>query len=156
GAGMRVVLALLLGVACAAGLSAEEKEPAKRHGIAADLKTYPQDTPKEALASLLKAIEDKRIDYLMAQLADPELVDRRRKETGGKFPDLVADATDKLVHDPGTAKRLQRYLKEGSWDIGDTQAVVTLKDDKERGVHLVKRDGRWFWENRSRLESDKK
>jgi hypothetical protein len=155
---MRVVLALLLGVGCAAGVSAQEKErePAKRHGIATDLKTYPQDTPKEALASLLKAIEDKRIDYLMAQLADPEFVDRRLKETGGKFQDLVADATDKLVRDPGTAKRLQRYFKEGSWDIGDTQAVVTLKDDKERGVHLVKRDGRWFWENRSRLESDKK
>src|SRR5438552_17204398 len=54
-------------------------EPAARYGIAPDLKTFPQATAKEALASVLKAVEAKRFDYLVAQLADPEFVDDRVK-----------------------------------------------------------------------------
>src|SRR5438876_7020446 len=58
-----------------------------RHGVAPELKSFPQATPKEALASVLKAVEMKRFDYLLAQLAEPDWVDGRSDAEG--FPELV-------------------------------------------------------------------
>jgi hypothetical protein len=156
---MRVMLAVLVGVACGAPAFARDtKEPAaaRRYGVEADLKTYPQNTPKETLASVLKAIESKRADYLTAQLADPEWVDRRVKDTGGKFDDLVKEAAGRLIDDPGPARLLQRFLQEGEWDVKDDRASVHLKENKERWGYFRKDGGRWFLENRYKPDmSDK-
>jgi hypothetical protein len=150
---MRFTFAPLLALACAAAALAEADKPvaAARFGVEPDLKTYPQSTPKEALASVLKAIEDKRIDYLLAQLADPDWVDGRLKKTDGDFKTLVKETTAKLLDDPGQAKKLQRFLKEGDWSEGDAAAQVRLKDEKERGVFLRKVGDRWFLENDAKL-----
>ena len=155
---MRFVVAVLVGVGWLAGAAAGEKatEPAKRDGIEADLKTYPQGTPQETLASVLKAIDDKRIDYLAAQLTDPKFVDQRVKETGGSFDDLVREGRAKLLDDPGPAKLLRRFLKEGDWQLGDDTASVRLKDVKDRGAYFRRENGRWFLENRFQPETDKK
>ena len=67
---MRVLIGLLVGVAVTA-TPVQGREPAAHFRVAPDLKTYPQGTAKEALASVLEAIKKKRIDYLLAQLADP-------------------------------------------------------------------------------------
>ncbi len=154
---MRTVLAVLVGVACAAGaLARAEKgpEPGARYGIPADLKTYPQATPQEALGSVLKAVENKRINYLVAQLADPDFVDRRVKDTGGHFDDLVKDATGKLVEDPGEAKLLRRFLAEGTWDVKEDTASARLKDVAERRAYFRKKGDRWFLENRYQPERE--
>jgi hypothetical protein len=127
-----------------------------RHGIAPDLKTYPQSTPKETLASVLKAIEDKHIDYLLAQLADPQFVDQRVNEYGGKFTDLVAETRRKLVDDPGPAKLFARFLKEGEWQVGPADATVALKDVPDRVVSFHKLDGRWFLRNEYKPGAAKK
>ena len=155
---MRFVVAVLVGLGLLAGAAAGEKvaEPAKRYGIDADLKTYPQGTPQETLASVLKAIDDKRIDYLVAQLADPKFVDQRVKETGGHFDELVQGARAKLLDDPGPAKLLRRLLKDGDWQVGDDTASVRLKDVKDRGAYFRRENGRWFLENRFQPEADKK
>ena len=85
-----------------------------RYGIAPDLKTYPQATAKETLASVIKAVEDKRVDYVVAQLADPAFVDDRVKRLyGGRFEQQVEDTRARL--DPLTIKQLQRFLKDGDW-----------------------------------------
>ena len=69
-----------------AGRRAEEAERRRATASPLDLKTYPQATAKEALASVLKAVEAKRIDYLVAQLADPAYIDDRvQRLYGGKF-----------------------------------------------------------------------
>jgi hypothetical protein len=153
---MRLLYAVLVGVACGTAVAAPETTPEKRYGIEADLKTYPQDTPKDTLASVLKAIEGKRIDYLVAQLADPEWVDRRVKDTGGKFDELVREAMARLVEDPGQARQLQRLLKEGEWDLKDDRASVILKDSKERSGYFRKEGGRWFLENRYKPDMSEK
>jgi hypothetical protein len=155
---MRFVVAVLVGLGWLAGAAAGEKvaEPAKRYGIAADLKSYPQGTPQETLASALKAIENKRIDYLAAQLADPKFVDQRVKETGGQFDELVRGARAKLVDDPAPAKLFERFLKEGEWQVGDATASVRLKDVKDRCAYFHLENGRWFLENRFQPETDKK
>jgi hypothetical protein len=118
-------------------------EPAKRYGIAADLKTYPQGTAKEALASVLKAIDAKRLDYLVAHLADPTFIDDRVKRLyGGKFPEQVHDTAGRL--DPLTLKQLRRFQKDGAWTVEKGEATVRLKGVEDRCVRLQRQSGRWF------------
>jgi hypothetical protein len=136
---MRQLLGGLVVLALVGSLGAEEP---KRFGIAADMKTYPQDTPKESLASILKAIDMKRVDYILAQLADPQFVDERVKIVG--YDELVAEATAKLIGDPGTAKLFQRFLKEGDWTIDETTASVRHKESGERFATFTKSGERWF------------
>jgi hypothetical protein len=154
---MRLVLTVLAGVACAAAVVAagDAREP-KRYEIDADLKAYPQATPKEALASVVKAVEDRRLDYLVAQLSDPDFVDRRVKDTGGDFAGLVREATARLADDPGPLKQLRRQLEDGAWDVKDDWASVHLKDAGPRWCYFRKADGRWFLENRYKPEPDEK
>ncbi len=95
---MRKYIGVLLGlfVLLDGGAYGQEKS-ATRYSIASDLKTYPQGTAKETLASVLKAIESKRVDYLTAQLADPAFVDDRVKRLyGGRFEEQVEDTRGRL------------------------------------------------------------
>jgi hypothetical protein len=118
-----------------------------RYGIALDVKSYPQSTAKEALTSVIKAIDDKKIAYLVAQLADPAFVDDRVKRLyGGKFEEQVQDTQGRL--DPSTVKQLKRFLKEGKWTITSTSAVVQIDEIKDRCVRLVRKDSRWYMEHR--------
>jgi hypothetical protein len=133
-----------------------EPEAAPRQGIDPDLKTYPQATPKETLASVVKAIEGKRVDYLLAHLADPEWVDQRLKDTGGKLNELRQETTARLVDDPGAARQLQRLLKEGEWETDTSTASAHLKEGADRWVFLRKSNGRWFLENRWKPDLDRK
>jgi hypothetical protein len=116
--------------------------PARRFGVEADLKTFPQGTPQESLASVLKAIEQKRADYVIAQLADPEFVDRRVKETS--YEDVLAEAAAKLVDSPAAAKQLRAFLKDGKWEVEGSTASVSLKEVGDLSAFFCKADGRWF------------
>jgi hypothetical protein len=127
-----------------------ENAPAKRYDIAPDLKAYAQTSAKETLASVLKAIEAKRIDYILAQLADPEWVDRRVQMNGGSFATLVEESTGKLVGDPVAAKRLRKYLSDGQWETVGASASAHLKDVDEEALYFRNVDGRWFLENRKK------
>jgi hypothetical protein len=120
----------------------------KRYGLEADLVYYPQDTPKNALESVLKAIGRKRINYLLAHLADPRFVDDRVKNYGGNFDELVRETTRKLIDEPATAKELERFFKDGEWEDGDTMATAKIKEVKDRRVFFHKIGTRWFLENR--------
>jgi hypothetical protein len=118
-------------------------EPAIRYGVAADLKTWPQATPKETLTSVLKAIDGKKFDYLVAQLADPEFIDQRVKIVyAGRFEEQVQDTRARL--DPAAVKLLRRFLTEGVWTTDKTSASVRLKDIEGRVVRFVQKDGRWY------------
>ena len=107
---MRMIAAGLVVLASAAALAADA--PAKRFGVEADLKTFPQTTPKETLASILKAIELKRADYIVAHLADAEFVDRRVKETS--YDELLAETMAKLVNDPSGRQTVADLSRKGS------------------------------------------
>jgi hypothetical protein len=149
---MRVGLALLLGLVLLAlpGVLGERgcgaapaKPPPPRYGIAADLKAYPQSSPKQALTSVLKAIDAGRFDYLLAHLADPAFVDDRVKRVyGGRFAEQVEDTQAHLG--PLAVKQLRRFLKEGEWALDKSKATVRLKALPKRLVRLRLRDGRWY------------
>jgi len=144
---MRDLVELLVGVAVVVVVTvpvtpANGRELAARYRVAADLKTYPQGTAKDAFAAVLKAIENKRIDYLLAQLADPDWVDGRVNVYEGGFDELVKETTAKL--DPPAVKRLGRFLKDGEFETLGSTAVVRLKGVKDRVVRLRRADGRWY------------
>jgi hypothetical protein len=147
---MRVVFGAFLGLACTLAPAVADEKPAARYGVEADLKTYPQDSPKAALASVLKAAGDQQFDYLDAQLADPTFIDERVKRYyGGEFAEQVKDTRARL--DPVTLKQLRRFLDDGDWTVDEATAVVRLKDVPDRAVYLRKKDGRWYMEHRSKV-----
>ena len=99
-----------------------------------------QTTPKDALGSVLKAVENKRFDYLTAQLADPAFVDDRvQRLYGGRFEQQVEDTQDRLA--PSAAKLLGRFLKDGEWTTEKDAANVRLKDVKDRAVFFKRVGG---------------
>lgn len=145
-----VVLAIgILGfVSRADTLAQQAKEPPKRFGIEADLENYPQADAKTAFASVLKAIDNKKIDYLLAQLSDPQWVDERvQKIHGGKFEEAVKETTQLLTQEPATMEELRRFLREGTWGGDDTEARVSLKDVPDHQVSFRKIETRWYLKN---------
>jgi hypothetical protein len=140
----------LIGVLALAAQDGADKAPTKRFGIEPDLKTYPQAAPKETLASLLKAVDAKRTDYILAQLADPDWVDRRVKELDGGFTALLEESASRLIGDPSTVKRLKKLSVDGEWKIDADTAFVQLKDIEESALFFRKSAGRWFVENRKK------
>jgi hypothetical protein len=152
-----VVAALVLIVSAGSGQTGDKGGGAKRYGVEPDTKKYPQGTPKDALGSVLKALGEKEIRYLLAYLADPEFVDKRvaaysqqlgpklsqaqKKEQG--FEKLVEKTTENFQDDPTKIKELQRFLKDGEWEEGAGEVVVKLKNVLARKVFLKKVDERW-------------
>jgi hypothetical protein len=134
-------------LACAVGISVLAAGAGERYGIAPDLKAYPQASPKEALASALKAADAGRFDYLAAQLADPAWVDERvRRLYGGRFEGQVEDTRARL--DLPTLKLLRRFLTEGAWSEDQGTASARLKDVPGRRVYLRRLGDRWYLEHR--------
>lgn len=67
-------LAVLLG-AGSLTLAQPPQEPAPRYGIKSRQKVFTQGTPREALRSVLGAMEKSEYTYLVAQLLEPKFVD---------------------------------------------------------------------------------
>jgi hypothetical protein len=153
---MRAWYAFLLIVLCMLGsfATAGADEPVQRYGINADCKVYPQATAKEALASILKAVEDKRVDYVLAHLADPQWVDDRVKKNGGKFEDLVKECKETKL-DPVAIKQLGKFLKDGEWKVEEKTAEARLKDVSDKSVRFFKIGDRWYMENGYRPDKSK-
>jgi hypothetical protein len=155
---MRATVVLLAGWLSATSVQAQQaSKPAPRYGQEARLDRFPQGTPKETLASVLKAIDEGRIAYLLAQLTEPEFVDARvksasGKSTGEKFEEVVRETTLKLRDEPAAVAELRRFLQNGEWEQSDEMAVVRLKDIRGRAVYLRKIGPRWFFENRDKPE----
>jgi hypothetical protein len=148
---------------CLAGL-ASAQEPAKlanRFGLDVNPDLYPQKTPQDTLQSIVKAYENKRMDYLLAHLADPRFVDetvadyknslRQGAEKSRQFlafDRLVSETTQYFLDDPTLLKELRRFAKDAEWETNDSQSIGTLKSVQGRKVFLRKHENRWFLENR--------
>src|SRR5437899_884723 len=156
---MRKEFALLVSLILPALVEAQQDTdatPPRRYGVLLNQQSYPQEDYKQALASVIKTIDRQRIDYLLAHLADPDFVDERVKEVyGGNFDELVKETTTKLKDNPMEAKLLERFLKEGDWDVKENTATARLKDVKDRQVFMKKAGKNWYLENRQKAESSK-
>jgi hypothetical protein len=123
---------------------------------------YPQKTPEEALHSVVLAVEGKRMDYLLAQLADPAFVDKKvaeyksqlkgeeRSRTLLAFDRLVRETAKYFQDDPILIQELKRFAKEGEWKTDAAAAVCTAKTIPGRRVFMRKVQQRWFLENKQK------
>src|SRR4051812_42222355 len=142
----RFALAVLL--VSFAAVSAEDKIQV-RYKIEADNDLYPQKTAQDTLRSVLKAIDARRIDYVLAHLADPAFVDQRVKDVGSRFDVMVQETTRKLDADPEMLRELRRFLADGEWQEQADAASVKCKEVRGKMVYFKKIGNRWFLENRT-------
>ena len=149
---MRTTVTLGILVALTGHVAGQKKDgpPPARYGIEADLEGYPQDTVKAVMSSVLKAIDTRRYDYLAAQLADPDGVDKRVQELGGKFETFVKVVAERYAGDPEAIRELRRFAGTGEVNESGDTATISHKEIKGRQVFLRKAGGRWFLEDRSK------
>src|SRR5262245_25542502 len=94
---MRAFSLASLGLLVLALASSAQADKSERYGIPLDTRSFPQGTPKDAFSSFIRAIENKKFEYLVAHLADPAHVDDRVKRIyGGKFDEQVQDTRSRL------------------------------------------------------------
>jgi hypothetical protein len=132
-----------------------------RYGLDSLPAFYPQKTPHEAVESAVKAVVNQRFDYLLAQLAEPDYVDRTVAQymtlyrKGGEqakrilaFDRLVEETRRYFLEDPTLVKELRLFARKAEWDVKEDQATATLKSIQGRKVFMKKLEDRWFLENR--------
>ena len=140
----------------AAGSAHAQEKTERRFGVEYDPDNYSQKTAKEALASVVKAIDGRKFDYLLAQLAEPTYIDKRVQGMDGDFRALVKETADRFNADPTLLKELKRFSNEGEWEEAEDIATAKLKDVKARAVFFKKIDNRWYLENRQKAEPKEK
>jgi hypothetical protein len=139
----------------------EKKKSPPRFGFNVDETTFPQQKPDDAMKSITRALDRKRVDYLLAQLADPTYVDYwvdryKRDFTEGKeegkqllaFNRLVREKNEYYQNDPLIAKELRFFAKEAKWEEMDDIAVGTTEKVPARKVYLKRIGERWFLLNK--------
>lgn len=156
-------LMALLGLLGTSTLAAQDQPAAKlgkRYGSTYEAILYPQKTPQEALQSLMKALDGRRIEYLLAHLADPKFVDSRVSEYAAflkgneearvivAFERLTRETALHFQEDPQLVKELRQFVKDADWEVQDGVATGTLKSGSPRKVFLRQLEDRWFLENR--------
>lgn len=126
------------------------KTPDPRYGVAADADRFPQSTPKEALASIVRALDEKRFDYFLAYLADPVTIDAQvgDKKAADDFGGLVRMVTERFKDDPSMEADLKHLHKDGTWDEKGEQATVRAGRLTGKIARFKKVHGRWVLENR--------
>src|SRR5262245_21463602 len=86
-------------VSCALVLSwplfafGQANEPERRFGVRLNLEFYPQNTPRNTLAALMRALEKDRYDYIVAFLLDPAFVEAQLQLT---YPEFERRASEQL------------------------------------------------------------
>ena len=152
---MRLLLAALTGL-CIVALAQGQRLGTTRYNLDYDYFNYPQLTPKQTMTSAVKALQEKKLNYLLAHLTDPAFIDQRVQDVhGGKFAGIVKEVSDKFINDPEAIKLLERFAKDGDWEDGETTASVKLKGTKDR-VYFRKVETRWFMQNQKQPEKTEK
>jgi hypothetical protein len=162
---MRTAAALLIGLALWSGLVAAQgdKKGGERYGVAVERDRYPQDTPQKALASVLRAIDNNQVDYLLAHLADPRFVDKRVADREALYPNLdkdrrrqaafevlVKETAAHFAEEPQLVKDLRHFSSKGEWEAKDQQASARLKELPSRRVFLRRVESGWVLEDRQK------
>lgn len=160
---MHRICGLLLALLAAASVFAQQNigRPLERYKVELNLRKYPQAKPEQALASVVKVINEGNLTYLMAQLADPVYVDAKvetykKQLTMGTAEARTLVAFEMLVEqidkhfraDPSLINELRKLAKQAQWDTGEDTAVARLPDNSPQRVYFKQVNGRWFLENR--------
>ncbi len=149
----------------------EKFASAPRFGIPADPEMYPQTSPKQLLASLQKAFDRKRVDYILAHLLDPPFADRKidqyyqlrfgksrneereltREQLDAREKQalelFVAEVNEHFSTESKQAVIFFRLLKDGNVEQSGTMATVTHPSAGRLVLTLRSYEGRWFMAN---------
>jgi hypothetical protein len=128
-AGWLVVSSVVFAQAPADSQSAS---PPSRYGITAATDFYPQADAKQALASVVKAIQNKRYEYLAAHLLDPEFVDAKVAERAAKY-----DAEAEKMISAKRAEQLRNPSSSGGVDIIPTTPAEFAQRVKQEATKLA-------------------
>lgn len=147
----RFAAALLLST-ISVGFAQEPPQPKSvtRLGLESDYQVFPQSSPKELLASVARAVQRERYDYLAAHLLDPEFVDARLQRANLKLEDLGKEIKTKFQSQPEVTKDLLKILNSGEQVESGNTVIVKHKDVKNLQVYLKKVGDRWYLENRQK------
>jgi hypothetical protein len=159
-----IVGLVLIGLTLPAVAQEEGPAPdrlAQRYGMQVNPLSYPQKTPEEALKAVVRALEKKSMEYLLAQLADPKFVDGRIAEyrqaipTGSEqgkiflaFDRLQRETEDHFFADPQLLRELRILARDAKWDTTENQATGAAEAIPGHKVYLRRIGERWFLENR--------
>jgi len=125
GTGIIVGLALLSAAdAFGQSLNADQKI-APRYGVSAAVDFYPQGTAKEALASASKALTNKRYEYLVAHLMDPEFIDGKVAEAAALLEPIIEKEFDARRADQ--KKNPEKYRNEEPLPLDPPQFAERVK-----------------------------
>src|ERR1700734_3568713 len=91
---MRLYIVLPLALALPLASLSQEKEE-RRFGVRYNPELYSQESPKAALAALMRAFQRDRFDYLVAHLLEPGYVDEQLKISYPQFEKLARDQVQK-------------------------------------------------------------
>ena len=153
---MRFGLALLLALGMSAlafsPSMAQDEKIEKRFGLLLEAEVYPQTTPKELQASILKVLKRERYDYLVAHMMEPTFVDQRLQSTRTTAEQLGKEIKGKFEAQPELLKDLNKLLLDGEMTDAGTKATLKHKDVKNQQVFMKKVGERWYVENRMKEE----
>jgi len=135
GAAMRGVAIILIAAVFGAGASAQPRVVEKpRFGIESNLDLYPQNTAKAAFDSAIKLLENKRYDYFLAHVLDPELLqakilDRAQKLEAEVEADLVKRRDEQRLHPEkvNTRDKLSFQPQEFAASVRDEAVARSFK-----------------------------
>src|SRR5262245_58153504 len=132
-----VVVGVFVVLVGAAAAQEKDEQPAKRFGVEADLDGYPQTTPKDALRSAIRAVDNGGLACRVAHLADPAGAAGRVRDLGA-FDRLLQVVRDNFANNPEELKQLRRFCAEGEVEERGEAAAFKHKDIKARQIFLRK------------------
>ncbi|QVL33394.1 hypothetical protein KIH39_05635 [Telmatocola sphagniphila] len=148
---MRSVATIIMLVLASLPLAAQEKKEKEivqtRFGVLPNVELYPQSEPKELLNSVVKALQQGRVEYLLAHLTDPSFIESRMRNSNASFSELVEVAKAKLKEDPDLYRSIRIIAREGELAEQGDVAMFSQKDFKDRKIFVVKIGQRWFIRN---------
>lgn len=87
----------------------DEKAISPRYGVIPNQDAYPQDNPKSLLQSVIRTLDNNRIDYLAAYLIDADTIDAKVDEQAGL---VEARVEARLVQERQRQKQAPPELQE--------------------------------------------
>ncbi|VTS01016.1 hypothetical protein [Tuwongella immobilis] len=119
-----MILTLTLGLVGMARAQDEPRTlPTTRFGVSLLKENYPQSNPKEALESVLRAIDRNRLEYLVAHLIDPDFVDQQLKTVATAYPTELRTATLKAPIE------IQRLIASDATESDNLVELVAIFPD---------------------------
>ena len=122
---------------------AEEANPNLRYGIPVDRTRFSQDGPQQTVRSIVRALNDGKVAYMLAHLIAPDDVDAKLKLDRAALRQLAGKATPESTGELRDA--LLDHLEQGRWIIKGGRALSEVQGRADLTLERI--GGRWYMHN---------